>query len=821
MRRTSRARMLWIVVCLALSACGGGGGETADAAPDMAAEDAATQTDAEPDVPPVPLDVVLGGALQKGPFVVGSSVQVSLLDWNLNPTGLVFNTQTVNDHGEFNLSFTTSGPVLIEGQGFYYDEHLGALSTAPLTLHAFYLPTTGGEQHAYVNILTQLISERLKTVVAGGARFDDAVTQAETELRQELAITCPQFAPQRHAVTTSIEGGDDDEGAFLLAVSGVFMAVAGKMADDAGGWAQYPAIFQELLNSTALDFADGWLDADLKANVTYELRYLSAEGLMDRLAERFQEIGSTATVPNVNRVLDQDRDGLCNIDDPCRFVPDTACDGDGIGCYPSSDPPCLATLDCLACGQWGYCCLAATPCQAGDTCAKPTETCMLSSYCPGGPGWCCLPTRFDYGLPCSADLTCGKGFACAERYIRQPVTSCDLGLDRCCTDAENVGGQVSGDAQPCYLDHTCNAGWACLQQPAPCWWGMCCQSLVACGAGDTCDAGYECRTPPDGTTCDGGKCCLPVGGDRQPCRGQAPACDSFLSCGAASWGSCQFGYAECCIPTWEVVPSGTVSSLYHVWGSSANDVWATGGAVQHWNGTSWSGRGAGITSFSLGAVWGAGPDDAWLAANDSAYHWNGSGWTQYSLGSASGVLAAWGSATNDVWLAANIPVNGNFLHWNGTAWAPSYTPYPYYGPYGSLWGSGSEVWAAGDGLTVLRWQGAAWAPAPYPPARVESLGGSSTNDVWAVGANGVIIRWDGTQWTTYTSNTTENLHAVWASSTTNAWAVGDIGTIMHWDGTSWSQVPSGTVANLQSVWGASAGEVWAVGLGGTILRYRL
>jgi hypothetical protein len=55
------------------------------------------------------------------------------------------------------------------------------------------------------------------------------------------------------------------------------------------------------------------------------------------------------------------------------------------------------------------------------------------------------------------------------------------------------------------------------------------------------------------------------------------------------------------------VTSGTTSTLYGVWGSGANDVWAVGagGVVLHWNG-------------SAGSVTTASPNADRLAANRSA-----------------------------------------------------------------------------------------------------------------------------------------------------------------------------------------------------------
>ncbi len=56
-----------------------------------------------------PHKVALKGAVQKGPFVLGSSVSISVLDKSGSPTGSVFNTQTTTDLGEFALDFTAGG----------------------------------------------------------------------------------------------------------------------------------------------------------------------------------------------------------------------------------------------------------------------------------------------------------------------------------------------------------------------------------------------------------------------------------------------------------------------------------------------------------------------------------------------------------------------------------------------------------------------------------------------------------------------------------------------------------------------------------------
>jgi len=106
--------------------------------------------------PPEVQKVQLSGAIQKGPFVLGSTVNVSPLDSQGNPTGQLYSTKTTSDLGEFSVEFNATGLVSLEGNGFYYNEATGALSMAPITLRAFYDIQGGGAQRAYINMVTHL-----------------------------------------------------------------------------------------------------------------------------------------------------------------------------------------------------------------------------------------------------------------------------------------------------------------------------------------------------------------------------------------------------------------------------------------------------------------------------------------------------------------------------------------------------------------------------------------------------------------------------------------------------------------------------------------
>ncbi len=131
-----------------------------------------------------------------------------------------------------------------------------------------------------------------------------------------------------------------------------------------------------------------------------------------------------------------------------------------------------------------------------------------------------------------------------------------------------------------------------------------------------------------------------------------------------------------------------------------------------------------------------------------------------------------------------------------------------------VWGSAAnDVWAVGDGGTVLRWQGKAWSSrfTSGTSNALFSLWGSSSNNVWSVGAGGTIIHWDGRVWSESTSGTTRTLRAVWGSSANDVWAVGDLGTIVRWNGSAWSCTTCPAIIMnryLFGLWGTSADNIW-------------
>jgi hypothetical protein len=241
---------------------------------------------------------------------------------------------------------------------------------------------------------------------------------------------------------------------------------------------------------------------------------------------------------------------------------------------------------------------------------------------------------------------------------------------------------------------------------------------------------------------------------------------------------------------WSIVPSpnpgvgfGSANVLEAVAGVAANDLWATGWALdpqrndiqmlfEHYDGTSWkvAPSPSPLGSFQFGmAISALAPGDAWAVGDEAqektlAAHWNGQQWTivptpslhdgNSPLNSLTGVTAV---SANDVWASAfegNVN-NANFLkpyaeHWDGDRWTLVTTP--------NQGGEGSRL----NAITAV-----------------------SSTDVWAVGQtqelNGAILtltqRFDGTRWTTVPSPNPGQVGRLVINSLTSIASAGDGGVV--------------------------------------------
>jgi hypothetical protein len=266
-------------------------------------------------------NVALSGAVHKGPFVLGSTVNISAIDDDGTPGGQQFSTSTTSDAGDFAVSFDYRGRIALEATGYYYNEATGLLANGSLTLRAFADIARDGEQRAYINIITHLSSERVKRLLASGTDLSAAVVQAEGELRTALGLVA---TPDKSGIEMNLLGGDDLGNAYSYAVSTLFAQAAFSKAGVDG---PVDANLQEAINAFALDLSDdGAVAASRTAPLTTAqgtLRPFWVEALLSR---RLAEIGSAASVPNLDRVIDSDADGVVNDDDNCPLTANPAQD---------------------------------------------------------------------------------------------------------------------------------------------------------------------------------------------------------------------------------------------------------------------------------------------------------------------------------------------------------------------------------------------------------------------------------------------------------------------------------------------------------------
>ncbi|MBF0523674.1 MAG: chitobiase/beta-hexosaminidase C-terminal domain-containing protein [Deltaproteobacteria bacterium] len=195
-------------------------------------------------------------------------------------------------------------------------------------------------------------------------------------------------------------------------------------------------------------------------------------------------------------------------------------------------------------------------------------------------------------------------------------------------------------------------------------------------------------------------------------------------------------------------------------------------------------------------------------------------WSAMSSGTTKRLMDAWGSSGSNVFAVGE---GGTILHYNGTAWSAMSSGTTSY--LEGVWGSSSsDVFAVGsaggNSGTILHYDGTAWSTMSDGTTKtLTGVWGSSSSDVFAAGPLGTIMHYDGAAWSAMPSGTTNYLVGVWGSSSSDVFAVGFGGTIMHYDGTAWSAMSSGTTEDFYRIWGSSGNDVFAVGHGGTILHY--
>jgi hypothetical protein len=186
-----------------------------------------------------------------------------------------------------------------------------------------------------------------------------------------------------------------------------------------------------------------------------------------------------------------------------------------------------------------------------------------------------------------------------------------------------------------------------------------------------------------------------------------------------------------------------IGTVFGIWGASADDVWAVGGA--------------GSTPTG-GFIW----------------HYDGKAWAPHpaapmDLADTATVFKVWGTGKNDVWF---VGTGGLVLHFDGKAMASVTVPTDQ--TLFTLSGANERLYAVGADGIVLENDGKTWTNAA--PNNKQQMNGVAArgDDAWAVGVFGGVLHRDAGTWASVKTGLLfqDDYHGVWLDPDGGVWCVG-------------------------------------------------
>src|SRR5262249_36771449 len=154
-----------------------------------------------------------------------------------------------------------------------------------------------------------------------------------------------------------------------------------------------------------------------------------------------------------------------------------------------------------------------------------------------------------------------------------------------------------------------------------------------------------------------------------------------------------------------IMPAGASEYVYQVWGTSTTNLWvASSNGILHYNGSTWT-KATGTSFKVFGSIWGSAANDIWALGTD-VMHFDGPSWTHLNKFPVANPLVdkVWGLAQNNVWVTG---YQGELYHWDGAQWSggPAFTA----SEHSAVWASSTaDLWVAGDIGEIHRWDGVKW-----------------------------------------------------------------------------------------------------------------
>ncbi|MDB5285397.1 MAG: hypothetical protein JWR05_346 [Mucilaginibacter sp.] len=136
-------------------------------------------------------NIELFGKIEKGAFAKGSLLYLYEMDGNLSQTGRSFNTSITDNYGSFDFRVNNlKGKITrVVADGFYYNEVSGKNSPSRISLTG--ITRIDSSEVMNVNVLTDVERPRVEYLMTHGKTFDQAKTQAITEVLNVFGIENP------------------------------------------------------------------------------------------------------------------------------------------------------------------------------------------------------------------------------------------------------------------------------------------------------------------------------------------------------------------------------------------------------------------------------------------------------------------------------------------------------------------------------------------------------------------------------------------------------------------------------------------------------
>jgi hypothetical protein len=244
---------------------------------------------------------------------------------------------------------------------------------------------------------------------------------------------------------------------------------------------------------------------------------------------------------------------------------------------------------------------------------------------------------------------------------------------------------------------------------------------------------------------------------------------------------------------WTDVDPPMTGKLQWVWSDGADTVVMVGAGAQVLThriaADTWEVTAIGDPRYTLWGVWGSSADDLWAVAGDSfgnlngaIFHFDGTAWTlayDAPTDKIYQIFKVWGAAADDVWAVGN---NGFLAHYDGTAWSKVASPSSSATMFTVHGASADQVYAAGGfaNATIWAYDGAVWqddSPPPQSiPPKMTGVFAHPTHGAASCGNMGSVWWRDEAtgEWAADPRPpvTTWNFHACWIDEAGGVWAVG-------------------------------------------------